>query len=68
MTQSDAPEATEVSPEVQEIVKGYTFDEPAIELGVVVETGAPVPSAGVRIPLSMLNRHGLVAGATGTSP
>nr|WP_206759103.1 helicase HerA-like domain-containing protein [Aeromicrobium sp. CFBP 8757] len=26
----------------------------------------PVPSAPVRIPLAMLNRHGLVAGATGT--
>ena len=66
MTQPDAPEAAEVSAEVQQIVKGYTFDEPAIELGVVVENDAPVPSAGVRIPLSMLNRHGLVAGATGT--
>nr|WP_199716019.1 helicase HerA-like domain-containing protein [Aeromicrobium endophyticum] len=27
---------------------------------------APVPSAQIRIPLAMLNRHGLVAGATGT--
>nr|WP_209674768.1 helicase HerA-like domain-containing protein [Aeromicrobium fastidiosum] len=27
---------------------------------------SPVPSAQVRIPLAMLNRHGLVAGATGT--
>ncbi|WP_375426292.1 helicase HerA-like domain-containing protein [uncultured Friedmanniella sp.] len=54
------------SPEVQLIAKGYTFDEPAIELGVVMADDAPVPSAVVRIPLSMLNRHGLVAGATGT--
>ena len=57
---------TEILRGGQEIVKGYTFDEPAIELGVVVENDAPMPSAGVRIPLSMLNRHGLVAGATGT--
>nr|WP_216823104.1 helicase HerA-like domain-containing protein [Aeromicrobium sp. A1-2] len=28
--------------------------------------GEPVPDAQVRIPLAMLNRHGLVAGATGT--
>ncbi|MGA8986418.1 MAG: helicase HerA-like domain-containing protein [Aeromicrobium sp.] len=28
--------------------------------------GEPVPEAQVRIPLAMLNRHGLVAGATGT--
>jgi Flp pilus assembly CpaF family ATPase len=51
---------------VQRIVAGYTFDEPAIELGVLMENDAPVPSAAVRIPLSMLNRHGLVSGATGT--
>ena len=31
-----------------------------------MEDDAPVPEAAVRIPLSMLNRHGLVAGATGT--
>ncbi len=55
-----------MSDEVAAIVRGYTFDEPAIELGVVVEDDRPVPGAAVRIPLSMLNRHGLVAGATGT--
>ena len=31
-----------------------------------MENDVPVPAAIVRIPLSMLNRHGLVAGATGT--
>ncbi|MFL6026299.1 MAG: helicase HerA-like domain-containing protein [Friedmanniella sp.] len=56
----------EFTDDVLVIARGYTFAEPAIELGVVVEDGQPVPSAGVRIPLSMLNRHGLVAGATGT--
>ena len=66
-TASPAPvEQSELSAEVAEIVAGYTFDEPAIELGVLMEDDAPVPSAVVRIPLSMLNRHGLVAGATGT--
>ena len=48
------------------IQAGYTFDEPAIDLGVLMENDAPVTEARVRIPLSMLNRHGLVAGATGT--
>ncbi|WP_396047839.1 helicase HerA-like domain-containing protein [Aeromicrobium sp. UC242_57] len=28
--------------------------------------GEPVPEAQIRIPLAMLNRHGLIAGATGT--
>ncbi|HEY0237451.1 MAG TPA: helicase HerA-like domain-containing protein [Friedmanniella sp.] len=50
----------------QAIAKGYTFDEPSIQLGVLMEDGTPRPDAQVRIPLSMLNRHGLVAGATGT--
>ncbi len=48
------------------IAQGYTFDEPAIDLGVLMEDDTPLPSAVVRIPLSMLNRHGLVSGATGT--
>ena len=52
---------------VDQITRGYTFDEPAIELGVLMEDDAPVVDAKIRIPLSMLNRHGLVAGATGSS-
>jgi hypothetical protein len=60
------PVAQQLPEQVQRIVQGYTFDEPAIELGVLMENDAPIPTAVVRIPLSMLNRHGLVAGATGT--
>jgi uncharacterized protein len=45
---------------------GYAFTEPALTLGALVVDGTPDPSATVRIPLSMMNRHGLVAGATGT--
>ncbi len=51
---------------IQAIKDGYTFNTPAIELGVLVDQGTPVPDAKIRISLSMLNRHGLVAGATGT--
>ena len=51
---------------VQSIAKGYTFDEASMELGVLMVDGIPVPDAKIRIPLSMLNRHGLIAGATGT--
>ena len=58
------PVAEQLSEDVQQIVQGYTFDEPAIELGVLIESDAPVPRAIIQIPLSMLNRHGLVAGAT----
>src|SRR5690606_25296160 len=39
---------------------------PSIVLGAAVDDGAVVPDAVVRLPLATLNRHGLVAGATGT--
>jgi DNA helicase HerA-like ATPase len=51
--------------EVAAVRAGYGFDAPALELGVLVN-GAAMPEVPVRIPLAMLNRHGLVAGATGT--
>lgn len=51
---------------VAAIRTGYTFDEPALELGVLMDNDAPVTDAVIRIPLAMLNRHGLIAGATGT--
>ena len=38
----------------------------ALELGTVVVDGTCDPTAQVRIPLATVNRHGLVAGATGT--
>ncbi|MDM7883778.1 DUF853 family protein [Curtobacterium sp. RHCKG23] len=44
---------------------GYALEGTALELGALVN-GAPLPDVPVRIPLAMLNRHGLVAGATGT--
>ncbi len=44
---------------------GYAFDAPALEIGALVN-GAARADVPVRIPLSMVNRHGLVAGATGT--
>lgn len=47
------------------IADGYAFDGAAIELGSVVLDGQAHADARVRIPLRMMNRHGLVAGATG---
>lgn len=49
-----------------EIAAGYAFGGPALDLGALLWEGACLPDAQVRIPLPMLNRHGLVAGATGT--
>ncbi len=51
---------------VQQIKAGYTFDSPTLELGVVLDSDTPVKDVPIGIPLSMLNRHGLIAGATGT--
>jgi DNA helicase HerA-like ATPase len=51
--------------QVAAVRAGYAFDGPALEMGALVNTTvlADVP---VRIPLGMVTRHGLVAGATGT--
>ncbi|MFF0136831.1 helicase HerA-like domain-containing protein [Streptomyces sp. NPDC005227] len=49
-----------------EIAAGYAFAGPALDLGALLWDGACLPDAQIRIPLPMLNRHGLVAGATGT--
>jgi DNA helicase HerA-like ATPase len=38
----------------------------AITLGAVLREGACTPEPIIRIPLAMMNRHGLIAGATGT--
>src|SRR5690349_21959895 len=45
---------------------GYTFDGPALELGGLMLDADHLADVPIRIPLGMLNRHGLVAGATGT--
>src|SRR6476620_7053864 len=50
----------------QQIAAGYSAEGAALELGAVVVDGVCDPSARVRIPLATVNRHGLVAGATGT--
>ena len=44
----------------------FGFQNPAIELGNVIQDGKPQADLTVRIPLAMMNRHGLIAGSTGT--
>jgi len=50
----------------QTIAAGYAVEGQALELGTVVVDGTVDPTAQIRIPLATVNRHGLVAGATGT--
>ncbi|WP_078852800.1 helicase HerA-like domain-containing protein [Streptomyces sp. NRRL S-1824] len=52
--------------QAREIADGYVVDGAALDLGALLWDGACLPAAQIRIPLAMLNRHGLVAGATGT--
>ncbi len=49
-----------------EMTDGYAFDEPCLVLGRPLLGDELVLDASVQLPLSMVNRHGLVAGATGT--
>jgi DNA helicase HerA-like ATPase len=42
------------------------FDVPSIDLGFILHDGKPDAALPVRIPLSVMNRHGLIAGSTGT--
>lgn len=48
------------------VAEGYAFGGPTVPLGALVVEGEAVPSIPVGLPLAMMNRHGLVAGATGT--
>jgi DNA helicase HerA-like ATPase len=50
----------------QDIRQGYTFKGEAITIGGAMLDGQAHPDTPVRIPLRTLNRHGLIAGATGT--
>src|SRR6478735_2265705 len=48
------------------INEGYNFKGAHFEIGCAMLNGQVVPGAAISIPLRMLNRHGLIAGATGT--
>jgi DNA double-strand break repair helicase HerA and related ATPase len=48
------------------IAAGYTFNEPTLIIGSAMHDGELFNDVRVQIPMSILNRHGLVAGATGT--
>lgn len=50
----------------QHIEKGYTTKGDFITMGAAMLNGEVITGAHVKIPLKTLNRHGLIAGATGT--
>jgi DNA helicase HerA-like ATPase len=51
---------------LETIQSGYSFKGDSIKLGLAMLDGVIVEDATVRLPLKTLNRHGLIAGATGT--
>ncbi|MCH2224297.1 MAG: DUF853 domain-containing protein, partial [Crocinitomicaceae bacterium] len=50
----------------ENIQNGHTFKGDFITIGGAMLDGEPVPDSHVKIALKTLNRHGLIAGATGT--
>ncbi|WP_026967219.1 helicase HerA-like domain-containing protein [Algoriphagus terrigena] len=48
------------------LADGQIYKKDFIILGSGILDGQPVPGAQVKVPLKTMNRHGLIAGATGT--
>src|SRR5919112_1241624 len=73
---TEPPEAAPIPPEPQApvvadpisaaVAPGYRFEGAALELGGLMLDADNLSDVHIKIPLAMLNRHGLVAGATGT--
>ncbi len=51
---------------LETVKTGYTFKGECFKIGGAMLDGNIVPDASVFIPMKTLNRHGLIAGATGT--
>ena len=51
---------------LETVTAGYAFKGEAAAIGVGMLEGQVVPGATVFLPLKTMNRHGLIAGATGT--
>lgn len=51
---------------LKQMTDGYTFSGGSLLLGAPLLNGECAATAPVRVPLRTMNRHGLIAGATGT--
>ena len=71
-TQAAVTSSAPLSEYGQTVREGYDFSTPALPIGTFMDSAdddaepVPAPDVKVGIPLSLLNRHCLVAGATGT--
>jgi hypothetical protein len=51
---------------IELIQNGYAFKGEKVQIGAAVLDGEVIPEAPIYLPLRTMNRHGLIAGATGT--
>ncbi len=51
---------------IDTVTAGYTFKGDSLRLGTAMLDGQVITEAKVSVPFKTLNRHGLIAGATGT--
>lgn len=51
---------------LEKIKAGYSFKGEAVKIGCAMLDGEVVTGADILLPLKTMNRHGLIAGATGT--
>ncbi len=51
---------------IQAIKTGYTFKGESVQIGTAILDTEVMADAGIFLPLKTMNRHGLIAGATGT--
>ena len=51
---------------MEAIKSGYSFKGESAQIGAGILNGEVVSEAGVFLPFKTMNRHGLIAGATGT--
>lgn len=51
---------------IETIQQGYSFKGDFILFGTAIFNGEAIPNLHIKMPLSTINRHGLIAGATGT--
>ncbi|KAB2846720.1 MAG: DUF853 family protein, partial [Ignavibacterium sp.] len=51
---------------ITSIQEGYSFKGDSLILGTAIYEKEAQPNLLVKVPLNTINRHGLIAGATGT--
>lgn len=51
---------------IESIQQGYSFKSDSILFGTAIFNGEAIPNLHIKMPLTSINRHGLIAGATGT--